>query len=95
MAPSTPVHIRGDVIRLGQFLKLTDAVDTGGDVRSLLATSAVRVNGEVEARRGRQLRPGDVVHVGHVSYTVTARPGEAPQRSPTAGVTPDRPTTDR
>jgi ribosome-associated protein len=78
MAPSTPVQIRGDVIRLGQFLKLADAVDTGGDVRSLLATSAVRVNGEVEVRRGRQLRPGDVVHVGYVSYTLTAGPGGAP-----------------
>jgi ribosome-associated protein len=74
MEPPTPVQTRGGVIRLGQFLKLADAVDQGGDVRALLATSAVRVNGEVEVRRGRQLGPGDVVEVGYVSYVLTEGP---------------------
>jgi ribosome-associated protein len=72
----TPVAIRGEAIRLGQFLKLADAVDQGGDVKALLATEAVNVNGEVEVRRGRQLRPGDVVTVATTrtpaSYTVTS-----------------------
>ncbi|GIG28971.1 RNA-binding S4 domain-containing protein [Cellulomonas marina] len=52
-----------DPIRLGQLLKREDVVETGGDVRALLADDAVRVNGEVEVRRGRQLAPGDVVEV--------------------------------
>ena len=51
------------VIRLGQLLKLADLVDTGGDVRTLLDSDAVTVNGEVERRRGRQLQRGDVVAV--------------------------------
>jgi ribosome-associated protein len=58
------VPIRGQTIRLGQLLKLTGAVGGGGDVKGFLATEPVRVNGEPEARRGRQLHPGDVVCVG-------------------------------
>jgi ribosome-associated protein len=58
------VTITGEVIRLGQLLKLADAVDTGADVKPLLASEAVHVNGLVETRRGRQLRAGDVVAIG-------------------------------
>jgi ribosome-associated protein len=57
------VIIRDDTIRLGQFLKLADLIDAGGDVKSLLAREAVAVNGETETRRGRQLARGDVVRV--------------------------------
>jgi len=51
------------VIRLGQLLKLADVVDSGGEVRDLLENEEVLVNGELETRRGRQLRSGDVVTV--------------------------------
>lgn len=57
-------------LRLGQLLKLVDAVDTGGGARALLESGAVRVNGDVETRRGRQLAPGDVVEVGGETVTV-------------------------
>jgi ribosome-associated protein len=57
------VPITTDSIRLGQFLKLADAVDVGSDVKALLESGAVLVNGEPEARRGRQLARGDVVSV--------------------------------
>ena len=57
------VPIRGDVIRLGQLLKLTGMVDAGGDVKGFLVAHEVLVNGEAEDRRGRQLRPGDEVRV--------------------------------
>ena len=52
-----------DTIRLGQLLKLVDAVPTGAQVKDVLLTGGVRVNGEPEDRRGRQLRSGDVVSV--------------------------------
>ena len=55
------VNIKNDVIRLGQLLKLADLVEAGGDVKALLADGAVTVNGEVEARRGRQLVRGDTI----------------------------------
>lgn len=50
-------------IRLGQLLKLVDAVPTGAQVKDVLFSGTVRVNGEPEERRGRQLRSGDVVSV--------------------------------
>jgi ribosome-associated protein len=53
--------IRDDSIRLGQFLKLAGLIEVGGDAKAVLADGRVRVGGEVETRRGRQLRPGDVV----------------------------------
>ena len=55
------VPLRDESIRLGQFLKLSDLVDTGADAKGLLAQGLVRVNGDVETRRGRQLVAGDVV----------------------------------
>lgn len=61
MSEPRDVQIRGEGIRLGQFLKLADLVDSGAGVRPLLSQGEVRVNGEVETRRGRQLVAGDVV----------------------------------
>ncbi|BBZ04648.1 RNA-binding protein [Mycolicibacterium chitae] len=57
------VPIRAGVIRLGQFLKLAGLIDTGADAKAVIADGLVTVNDEVELRRGRQLRPGDVVVV--------------------------------
>ena len=58
------VPIRDEGIRLGQFLKLADLVDTGADDKPVLDRGEVTVNGTVETRRGRQLAKGDVVTVG-------------------------------
>jgi ribosome-associated protein len=69
--------IRGDVIRLGQLLKLAGVVDAGGDVKGFLAAHEVLVNGEPEDRRGRQLHPGDEVRVGGEVVCVAARGDEA------------------
>jgi len=66
------IPIRGEVIRLGQLLKLAGIADSGGHARALLEEGVVTVNGEGEARRGRQLRAGDVVAVGEESVRVAA-----------------------
>ena len=66
------VAIRDASIRLGQFLKLADLVDTGADGKALIADGHVRVNGEVETRRGRQLVPGDEVALAGRTVRVTA-----------------------
>ena len=58
-------------IRLGQLLKLANLVETGGAARGLLESGEVRVNGEVETRRGRQLAVGDVVECGSERVTLT------------------------
>jgi ribosome-associated protein len=64
------VAIRGDVIRLGQLLKLAGLADSGGDARALVEDGAVTVNGEVETRRGRQLHPGDVIAVAEEAVRI-------------------------
>ncbi len=58
---ASDVPIRDASIRLGQFLKLAGLIDSGADAKSVIADGLVSVNGEVENRRGRQLRLGDVV----------------------------------
>jgi ribosome-associated protein len=55
------IPIREGGIRLGQFLKLAGAVDSGADVKALIADGVVTVNDQLESRRGRQLVRGDVV----------------------------------
>ncbi len=66
------IPIRGEMIRLGQLLKLADLADGGGDVKTVLGGGGVFVNGEPENRRGRQLHPGDVVLVGGTELRVVA-----------------------
>lgn len=68
------VAISEDTIRLGQLLKLAGLAGSGGETRMLLEEGAVRVNGEPEARRGRQLRDGDVVDAAGETVRV-AGPG--------------------
>ncbi|WP_402375192.1 RNA-binding S4 domain-containing protein [Isoptericola rhizosphaerae] len=57
------VPIRDDAIRLGQFLKLAGLAESGNHARDLVADGDVRVDGETETRRGRQLRAGARVTV--------------------------------
>jgi ribosome-associated protein len=68
------IPIRGQMIRLGQLLKLAAVIDSGAEVKAFLATERVWVNGHLEPRRGRQLYPGDVVRVGERELQVTSMP---------------------
>lgn len=71
MAQTEDVEIGPEGIRLGQLLKYVNAVDTGGDAKDLLASGEVEVNGEVETRRGAQIRPGDVVALPWITYRIS------------------------
>ena len=64
------VPIRGEMIRLGQLLKLAGVGEGGGQIRAFLTEATVLVNGEPEARRGRQLVPGDSVQVNGLALRV-------------------------
>ena len=66
------IEIRDGTIRLGQLLKLAGVVGGGGEAKALLAEGGVLVNGEPEARRGRQLAVGDVVSVEGEELRVAA-----------------------
>ncbi len=60
-------------ITLGSFVKLSGAAATGGEAKRLIQGGSVRVNGEVERRRGHPVSVGDVVEVGGERYLATPR----------------------
>ncbi|MCF6291336.1 MAG: RNA-binding S4 domain-containing protein [Desulfobacterales bacterium] len=64
------IAISTDTIRLAQFLKLANAVADGVEAKYLILAGEVAVNGAVETRRGRKLRPGDRVEYGGELYEV-------------------------
>ncbi len=72
MSDTRDIPIRGRMIRLGQLLKLADVIGEGGEAKALLAGGAVRVNGEPEERRGRQLAIGDVVEAAGERLVIVA-----------------------
>lgn len=57
------IPIEGEMIRLGQFLKLAAVAESGSEAKELLGLGLVAVNGAPEDRRGRQLHRGDVVSI--------------------------------
>ncbi|MFX1760162.1 MULTISPECIES: RNA-binding S4 domain-containing protein [Rhodococcus] len=70
MSDAFDVPIRDESIRLGQFLKLASLIDSGAEAKEVIADGLVSVNGEVEERRGRQLKVGDVVEIAGASARV-------------------------
>jgi len=65
-----------ETIKLDQFLKLAQIVQSGGQAKHLIRSGIVRVNGEVETRRGRKLYPGDVITVEGEELIVESEPDD-------------------
>jgi ribosome-associated protein len=66
-----PVKIVTEYITLGQMLKISDCIDSGGQAKAFLAEAEILVNGEAENRRGRKLYRGDRVNVnGHGEFEI-------------------------
>ena len=61
-------------IDLQDWLKLVGLVLSGGEAKLRVQGGEVRVNGELETRRRRKLRPGDEVELGGERLTVTWEP---------------------
>jgi S4 domain protein YaaA len=57
------IAIHTPYITLGQFLKLSDCISTGGQAKAFLAEYRIEVNRQEDNRRGRKLYPGDAVNV--------------------------------
>ncbi|WP_414639178.1 RNA-binding S4 domain-containing protein [Actinophytocola sp.] len=75
-SPIQDVPVAELPIRLGQFLKLAGVAEHGAHARELVEIEQVQVNGQIEARRGAQLHPGDVVTVaGQRVRAVESTPG--------------------
>ena len=67
---ATEIPIAGESIRLGQLLKYASVVEDGADARAVIEAGEVAVNGEVDTRRGRQVRPGDTVTYAGETFAV-------------------------
>jgi ribosome-associated protein len=66
------IPIRDTMIRLGQLLKLANLVEDGVEATELIKNGLVKVNGEIDDRRGRQLHNGDTVTVNGQTVRVSA-----------------------
>ncbi len=56
----TEITIKDEFIKLGQAMKLAGLAGSGVDAKMVIRDGLVKVNGEVDTRRGRKLVPGDV-----------------------------------
>jgi ribosome-associated protein len=66
-----------EFITLGQALKLTDAISSGGMAKWFLDEHDVFVNGEIDKRRGRKLRHGDVINIPRLGrFVIVSKNGE-------------------
>lgn len=68
------IKINTETIRLSQLLKLAGAVESGAEAKFFIQGGEVKVNGEVEERRGRQLRVNDRVEFRGEMYEVSIAP---------------------
>ncbi len=59
-------------IKLSQFLKLNNLVQSGGEAKHLIQAGQVWVNDEIELRRGRKLYAGDRVTFAGQTYNVVS-----------------------
>lgn len=66
------IQISDDFIKLGQALKLTNMVSSGVEAKIVIQEGLVKVNGEVDTRRGRKLYPQDVFEFEGQEVTVLA-----------------------
>ncbi len=64
------IRIKDEYIKLGQALKLASLVGSGVEAKFVIEEGSVLVNGEVETRRGKKLRDGDVFSFQGESFTV-------------------------
>lgn len=64
------VKINTDIIKLDSFLKWSGAVSLGSEAKILIQDGQVKVNGEVETRRGKKLKKDDVIEFNNETYKI-------------------------
>ena len=67
---TTEIVINTDYITLGQFLKLADIIQSGGEAKSFLAQNEVEIDGISDNRRGRKLKGGEVIEILGQKYEI-------------------------
>ena len=67
---TTEITINTEYITLGQFLKLADIIQSGGEAKSFLAQNKVEIDGISDSRRGRKLRGGEIIEILGQNYEI-------------------------
>lgn len=67
--------LTAEFIELNQLLKNVGLCDSGGAGKQIVASGAVRVDGQPEARKTAKIRAGQIVTVGDVRIAVTGSNG--------------------
>ena len=64
------IKINTDIIKLDSFLKWAGAVCLGSEAKILIQEGQVKVNGEVDVRRGRKLKKEDIIEFNNETYKI-------------------------
>ena len=65
------IKLKEEYIKLGQALKAAGLVESGVDAKFAVQDGLVKVNGQVETRRGKKLVEGDIVEYDGNSIKIT------------------------
>jgi ribosome-associated protein len=64
------IKINTDIIKLDSFLKWCGAVSLGSEAKMLIQNGEVKLNNEIEKRRGKKLSKGDIVELNGIIYRI-------------------------
>lgn len=64
------IKINTEFIKLDSFLKWAGAVSLGSEAKIVIQDGMVKVNGEIETRRGKKIVKGDIIEFDGESYTI-------------------------
>ncbi|MFV8401364.1 RNA-binding S4 domain-containing protein [Mycoplasma sp. 005V] len=66
------IKITGDSIKLSQFLKKIDEIDTGGQAKEFIKYNVIKINGQEPKGRSSKIKIGDVIWINDSLYTVAS-----------------------
>lgn len=64
------IEINTEIIKLDSFLKWANIASMGSESKFLILDGEVKVNGEVELKRGRKLKKGDLIEFQGETYKI-------------------------
>ncbi|MHA3825809.1 RNA-binding S4 domain-containing protein [Mycoplasma sp. Z463D] len=66
------IKIKGGSIKLSQFLKKIDEIDTGGQAKVFILNNDIKINGEAPKGRSSKIKVGDIVWINDSLYTIAS-----------------------
>lgn len=70
MAIIKEIKIRDEFITLGQFIKVTNLISSGGEAKSFLLNNEIFINSQKDSQRGRKLYKNDLIIINNQVYKI-------------------------